>query len=118
MPRAVSARQRSSSRFIARVLAGAKPAPFPAFIEPSLATLRSKVPAGARFVHELKFDGYRIQADLLDGRCIAPPLLTDTKTAFLGRLHGTATSEDRRAFGSKLILRTPNCKGVKAGTDD
>jgi ATP-dependent DNA ligase len=62
MPRAVSARQRSSSRFIARVLPGAKPAPFPAFIEPSLATLRSKVPAGARFVYELKFDGYRIQA--------------------------------------------------------
>ena len=56
-----SARQRSSSGFIARVLPGARPASFPGFIEPALATLRSKVPTGARFVHELKFDGYRIQ---------------------------------------------------------
>src|SRR5216684_4017561 len=64
MPRAVSARQRSSSRFIARVLPGAKPVPFPAFIEPCLATLRSKVPSARGFVHELKLDGYRVQAHL------------------------------------------------------
>src|SRR2546430_4717901 len=62
MPRAASARQRSSSRFLARVLPGAKPAPFPDFIEPCLATLRSKVPNARGFVHELKLDGYRVQA--------------------------------------------------------
>jgi bifunctional non-homologous end joining protein LigD len=61
-------RQRSSSRLLARILHGAKPAPFPGFIEPALATLRSKVPTGARFVHELKLDGYRVQTHLLDGR--------------------------------------------------
>src|ERR1700730_1236765 len=68
MSRVASARQRSSSRFIARVLLGAKPAPFPGFIEPALATPRIKIPTGARFVHELKLDGYRVQAHLLDGR--------------------------------------------------
>jgi hypothetical protein len=68
MSRVASARQRSSSRFLARVLPGAKPASFPGFIEPALATLRAKVPTGARFVHELKLDGYRVQAHLLDGR--------------------------------------------------
>jgi bifunctional non-homologous end joining protein LigD len=38
------------------------------FIEPALATLRTKVPSGGGFVHELKFDGYRVQAHLQDGR--------------------------------------------------
>jgi bifunctional non-homologous end joining protein LigD len=59
-----SARGRSSSR----VLFGAKKAPFPGFIEPCLASLRIKVPSARGFVHELKLDGYRIQAHLRDGR--------------------------------------------------
>jgi bifunctional non-homologous end joining protein LigD len=33
----------------------------PRFIEPSLATLRDKVPDDARWIHEIKFDGYRLQ---------------------------------------------------------
>jgi bifunctional non-homologous end joining protein LigD len=68
MPPAASVRQRSSSRFLARVLPGAKPASFPGFIEPALATLRRQVVSGTGFVHELKLDGYRIQAHLHDGR--------------------------------------------------
>jgi len=32
-------------------------APFPGFIEPALATSIEKVPAGARWIHEIKFDG-------------------------------------------------------------
>ena len=68
MARAASERPRSSSRFLARVLPGANPAPFPDFIEPCLATLRSKVPSARGFVHELKLDGYRVQAHLHDGR--------------------------------------------------
>jgi bifunctional non-homologous end joining protein LigD len=68
MSRVVSARQRSSSRFLARVLPGAKPSPFPGFIEPCLASLRDKVPSSAGYVHEVKLDGYRIQAHLNDGQ--------------------------------------------------
>jgi bifunctional non-homologous end joining protein LigD len=34
----------------------------PRFIEPCLATLRSTPPAGEEWVHEVKFDGYRLQA--------------------------------------------------------
>jgi bifunctional non-homologous end joining protein LigD len=68
MSHVASSRQRSSSRFLARVLPGAKPAPFPSFIEPMLATLGSKVPSGRSYVHEVKLDGYRIQAHLRDGR--------------------------------------------------
>ena len=40
---------------------GAKKASYPGFIEPALATLRSSPPTGARWLHEIKFDGYRLQ---------------------------------------------------------
>lgn len=39
-------------------------APFPGFIEPALATSVDKVPSGARWIHEIKFDGYRVQVHL------------------------------------------------------
>jgi bifunctional non-homologous end joining protein LigD len=34
---------------------------FPGFIEPALATSMERVPSGARWIHEIKFDGYRVQ---------------------------------------------------------
>jgi len=39
-------------------------APLPGFIEPALATSIEKVPAGERWIHEIKFDGYRVQVHL------------------------------------------------------
>jgi bifunctional non-homologous end joining protein LigD len=36
-------------------------APFPGFVEPALATSIDKVPSGERWIHEIKFDGYRVQ---------------------------------------------------------
>jgi bifunctional non-homologous end joining protein LigD len=39
-------------------------APFPGFIEPALATSIEKVPSGERWIHEIKFDGYRVQVHL------------------------------------------------------
>jgi bifunctional non-homologous end joining protein LigD len=35
--------------------------PFPGVIDPALATSIEKVPSGARWIHEIKFDGYRVQ---------------------------------------------------------
>lgn len=40
----------------------------PEFVEPCLATLRTKAPAGRRWLHEIKFDGYRIQVRIADGQ--------------------------------------------------
>jgi bifunctional non-homologous end joining protein LigD len=34
-------------------------APFPGFIAPALATSTEKVPGGKRWIHEIKFDGYK-----------------------------------------------------------
>jgi bifunctional non-homologous end joining protein LigD len=39
-------------------------APFPGFIEPALATSIDNAPNGERWIHEIKFDGYRVQVHL------------------------------------------------------
>jgi bifunctional non-homologous end joining protein LigD len=39
-------------------------APYPGFIEPALATAIERVPKGERWIHEIKFDGYRVQLHL------------------------------------------------------
>src|SRR5207253_3331599 len=64
----VSSPLRSSSRSFARALPGATLAPFPAFIQPCLALPRTEVPTARGLVHELKLDGYRVQAHISDGR--------------------------------------------------
>src|SRR5258708_2711455 len=47
---------------------GATPAKMPGFIKPQLATLRSKAPKGPQWLHEIKFDGYRVQVHLNKGK--------------------------------------------------
>jgi bifunctional non-homologous end joining protein LigD len=42
----------------------------PRFIEPQLATLVARPPASTDWVHEVKFDGYRIQLRVEDGRAV------------------------------------------------
>jgi bifunctional non-homologous end joining protein LigD len=43
-------------------LKGARKALLPVFVEPSLACLKDKPPSGPKWIHEIKFDGYRLQA--------------------------------------------------------
>lgn len=52
----------------AQILKGSKPAELPEFIPPALATLVKTVPKGARWLHEIKLDGYRIEARIEHGR--------------------------------------------------
>jgi bifunctional non-homologous end joining protein LigD len=40
----------------------------PGFIEPQLATLKAKAPQGEQWIHEIKYDGYRVQVHLNSGR--------------------------------------------------
>jgi bifunctional non-homologous end joining protein LigD len=39
---------------------------YPGFIEPALATSIDKVPGGERWIHEIKFDGYRVQVHIVN----------------------------------------------------
>src|SRR5580692_9115544 len=45
-----------------------KPTPPPAWIKPQLAALAEKAPDGFDWLHEIKFDGYRMHARLDTGR--------------------------------------------------
>jgi bifunctional non-homologous end joining protein LigD len=40
----------------------------PGFIRPQLATLKSKAPKGEQWLHEIKFDGYRVQIHINRGK--------------------------------------------------
>jgi bifunctional non-homologous end joining protein LigD len=51
-----------------RVVAVAATAAMPGFIKPQLATLKAKAPSGDQWLHEIKFDGYRVQVHLDKGR--------------------------------------------------
>ena len=51
-----------------RVVAVAATAAMPGFIKPQLATLKVKAPSGDQWLHEIKFDGYRVQVHLDKGR--------------------------------------------------
>ncbi len=44
-----------------------KKAALPDFVEPALATLTPKAPSGAKWLHEIKFDGYRLIARIERG---------------------------------------------------
>ena len=58
----------TSNRFSARIAGSAPAAEMPRFVEPQLATLKGKAPAGDRWVHEIKFDGYRAQVHVDGGQ--------------------------------------------------
>jgi bifunctional non-homologous end joining protein LigD len=51
----------ANARAIASKLPDAKRSRMLGFIEPSLATLHDRIPNGDGWLHEIKFDGYRLQ---------------------------------------------------------
>lgn len=63
-----AAAKRRNATNDAQSIPGARPAPMPNFVEPCLALLKDKAPEGPNWIHEIKFDGYRIQARLDKGK--------------------------------------------------
>jgi len=59
--------KRTQTRFIARMIEGAVPSDMPGFVSPQLATLKLKAPVGSKWLHEIKYDGYRLQIHLNKG---------------------------------------------------
>jgi bifunctional non-homologous end joining protein LigD len=47
---------------------GARKAEMPDFVEPQLAALVKSAPSGKRWIHEIKLDGYRLQAHIKNGK--------------------------------------------------
>jgi bifunctional non-homologous end joining protein LigD len=56
------------TRLSVKTIDGAQPLEMPGFIRPQLATLKSRAPKGDQWIHEIKFDGYRIQIHLNKGK--------------------------------------------------
>jgi bifunctional non-homologous end joining protein LigD len=72
----------------------------PAFVEPCLATLADKAPESGNWVHEIKFDGYRLQARLDKGKT---KLLTRTGLDWTRKFPAIAKAIARLPAGRALI---------------
>jgi bifunctional non-homologous end joining protein LigD len=79
---------------------GARKGLLPTFLEPSLATPCDKPPSGSNWIHEIKHDGYRIQARI-DGR--ETRLLTRKALDWTTRFRSIADALGELGLGSALI---------------
>jgi bifunctional non-homologous end joining protein LigD len=66
----ISKAKLGSSKSIAKPLKGEKVSSIPRFVEPQLCKLLDRPPAGSGWVHEVKFDGYRMQLRVADGKAV------------------------------------------------
>ncbi|MFB8832162.1 hypothetical protein ACE0DR_29025 [Azotobacter sp. CWF10] len=69
-PAARSATRKADARWHARALNsdGARDTPYPRAFKPQLTDHRDSAPDGERWLHEIKWDGYRLLADLHEGK--------------------------------------------------
>jgi bifunctional non-homologous end joining protein LigD len=81
-------------------LLGARPAALPSFVKPSLATLATKAPDGDNWIHEIKFDGYRLQARLENGKVT---LLTRNGLDWTAKFRGIADAVEKLPAKAALI---------------
>jgi bifunctional non-homologous end joining protein LigD len=79
---------------------GARKRLLPTFVEPSLAAPCERPPSGAKWVHEIKHDGYRIQARLDGGKA---QLLTRKNVDWTKRFGAIATALKELRVGSALL---------------
>ena len=68
-------------RIVGAVVPGSKPGPLPDFVAPCLALRMDEAPSGDTWLHEIKFDGYRLQARIENGKvkCLTRNRLDWTK---------------------------------------
>src|SRR5436190_20944663 len=62
------ARKHKAKKAKTSALPGAHPAPLPRFVDPCLALLATAPPDSADWIHEIKFDGYRLQTRIDQGK--------------------------------------------------
>jgi bifunctional non-homologous end joining protein LigD len=81
-------------------LKGARKGILPAFLEPSLPQIADKAPSGPKWVHEIKHDGYRVQARI-DGTKVQ--LLTRKGLDWTERFKSIATALKRLDLSAALL---------------
>ena len=98
-------------------LSGAHAGLLPAFLEPSLASMCEKPPSGPKWIHEIKYDGYRMQARI-DGPTIR--LLTRKMLDWTERFPSIADALKALTLGSALIdgeLVVEDASGIPSFND-
>ena len=98
--RAAAARGRKRILPNAGKVAGARKGLLPTFLEPSLASPCDKPPSGPKWIHEIKHDGYRIQARI-NGR--ETRLFTRKALDWTARFRSIADALAGLGLGSALI---------------
>ncbi|HLK81139.1 MAG TPA: DNA ligase D [Xanthobacteraceae bacterium] len=98
--RAATARARKRLLPDAGKVPGARKGLLPAFLEPSLASPCGKPPSGPKWIHEIKHDGYRIQARI-NGR--ETRLLTRKALDWTARFRTIADALGELGLASALI---------------
>ncbi|MGB6324186.1 MAG: DNA polymerase ligase N-terminal domain-containing protein, partial [Methylocella sp.] len=81
-------------------LSGARAGLLPVFLEPSLTSPCERPPSGPKWIHEIKYDGYRMQVRI-DGRTVR--LLTRKKLDWTERFLSIAGALETLGLGSALI---------------
>lgn len=97
---------------IARQIRGARAGPMPRFIEPCLATLRTHAPPGPAWVHEIKYDGYRLQLHIAGERVT---LLTRRGYDWTARFQTLVAAARRLRVGQAIIdgeVTVPSARGI------
>jgi bifunctional non-homologous end joining protein LigD len=79
---------------------GARKKLLPTFVEPSLAAPCARPPSGPKWVHEIKHDGYRIQARLDGGKA---KLLTRKNLDWTDRFKAIAKAVEELRVGAALL---------------
>jgi bifunctional non-homologous end joining protein LigD len=98
-------------------LPGAKKGLLPAFLAPSLASLTDRPPSGPKWVHEIKYDGYRMQARI-DGPNIR--LLTRKSLDWTKRFRNISEALKKLRIGSALLdgeIVVEDANGVSSFND-
>jgi bifunctional non-homologous end joining protein LigD len=98
--RQAAATRRSPAAASIAKIAGAKRSPLPREMKPQLATLVDTAPEGDAWLHELKFDGYRMLARLQRGKVV---LLTRNGHDWTHRFQGIAEALAKLPLESGVI---------------
>ncbi len=99
-PAAKSARKKSKTIKEDDLLAGAAKGTLPVFVAPCLATLAKNPPNGEAWIHEIKFDGYRLQARLSNRKV---QLMTRRGLEWTGKFSSIAESIAKLPAKTALI---------------
>jgi bifunctional non-homologous end joining protein LigD len=99
-----NARLKEAARQLMNGVTGAPSEALPPFVAPQLASLAKTPPTGDRWIHELKLDGYRIQARVQQKRGIATvQLLTRTALDWTHRMRAIAEAVAALPVRSALL---------------